>query len=279
MVNIFSPRYIFLIILVGLASAWTAQDREIFGLRDAIENDLGSGTTFYDWLKVDRTATDSEIAKAYRTLSRTLHPDKNPSKSATERFTRLGLVVKVLRGEARERYDFFLDKGFPRWKGTDYYYSRYRPGLVTVLIFLYFLAGMTQYTFLRLTANQHRKHMSMIIDEVKRQAWGDGIPSTQRKVVLPNGKTFMAYPGGDIALLDDGAEHPLNIEGIKNPALKDTILYKVPEYMYYRATGKTPLNGARVLGGKDDERSSAATKSKPKPKPALKVGSVRQKNK
>ena len=28
------------------------------------------------------------------------------------------------------RYDFFYKNGVPRWRGTGYYYSRFRPGLV-----------------------------------------------------------------------------------------------------------------------------------------------------
>lgn len=28
-----------------------------------------------------------------------------------------------------DRYDFFYKNGVPRWRGTGYYYSRFRPGL------------------------------------------------------------------------------------------------------------------------------------------------------
>jgi hypothetical protein len=28
-----------------------------------------------------------------------------------------------------QRYDFFYKNGVPKWRGTGYYYSRYRPGL------------------------------------------------------------------------------------------------------------------------------------------------------
>ena len=29
----------------------------------------------------------------------------------------------------RHRYDFFYKNGVPKWRGTGYYYSRFRPGL------------------------------------------------------------------------------------------------------------------------------------------------------
>lgn len=79
-------------------------------------------------------------------------PDKNPGvKGIQERFARLGVVASILRSEegrersvSREvtweyyfgltcslecRYDFFYKNGVPRWRGTGYYYSRFRPGL------------------------------------------------------------------------------------------------------------------------------------------------------
>jgi hypothetical protein len=33
------------------------------------------------------------------------------------------------------RYDFFYKNGVPKWRGTDYYYSRFRPGLGVSLDF------------------------------------------------------------------------------------------------------------------------------------------------
>ncbi len=83
-------------------------------------------------------------------------PDKNPGvKGVQERFARLGVIASILRSEdGRERsvsceitwlllgqpklmrlickirrYDFFYKNGVPRWRGTGYYYSRFRPGL------------------------------------------------------------------------------------------------------------------------------------------------------
>jgi hypothetical protein len=58
-------------------------------------------------------------------------PDKNPGvKGVHERFARLGVVSTILRKkESRERYDFFYKNGVPKWRGTGYYYSRFRPGL------------------------------------------------------------------------------------------------------------------------------------------------------
>ena len=42
------------------------------------------------------------------------------------------------------RYDFFYKNGVPKWRGTGYYYSRFRPGLgVRVLFCFGMLAALT----------------------------------------------------------------------------------------------------------------------------------------
>jgi curved DNA-binding protein CbpA len=250
--------------------SWSAQDREIFALRESVEGDIGKGSTFYDWLGLDRKADYDAIGKAYKKLSVKLHPDKNPSKGATERFSRLGLVYKILRGPDRERYDFFLDNGFPRWKGTDYYYSRYRPGVGTVLVFLYLLIGSAQYAFMYITSQQHRSHMTKIIDQAVVSA---GVSSTKRKVVLENGKVFMVYPEGSVFLVENDIEFRLSIEDIRLPTWKDTIIYRLPFWLYCKCSGKEyePEQKEPVSGSSHQEKKT------PKPKPATKIGAVRRK--
>lgn len=62
---------------------------------------------YYAALGVGKTATASEIKKAYRKLARDLHPDKNPgNKQAEERFKDVSEAYDVLSDEARRKeYD------------------------------------------------------------------------------------------------------------------------------------------------------------------------------
>lgn len=268
------------------ASAWSPLDHEIFKLNDQVTRDLGAKTSFYDWLEVSPKATAEDIHKAYKRISRRIHPDKvarsgskKEYKEATERFTRLGLINQILRTtDSKERYDFFLEHGFPRWKGSDYFYTRYRPGLGFVLVFLLLLIGTGQYVAKRITASQHRKHMSMIISDAKAAAWPGGLPeSGKRKIGFPNGKVFMVYPDGTVCLVEDNHEFPLNLSEIEDPTWKDTIIYTLPLRLYEKVF--PPKDSGKASGTQSAETDSPETEEKPKakPKPAVKTGGRRRK--
>lgn len=62
---------------------------------------------YYKVLGVSKTASDAEIKKAFRKLSRKYHPDQNPgNKTAEEKFKELSEANTVLSNKAeREKYD------------------------------------------------------------------------------------------------------------------------------------------------------------------------------
>jgi curved DNA-binding protein CbpA len=66
-------------------------------------------TNLYEVLKVEKTASREEIAKAYRTLARKFHPDKNPGDTtAAEKFKEISAAYEVLGSldpQVREQYD------------------------------------------------------------------------------------------------------------------------------------------------------------------------------
>ncbi|KIN03967.1 hypothetical protein OIDMADRAFT_178040 [Oidiodendron maius Zn] len=202
--------------LLALVAAWSKEDQEIFRLRAEVEASEGEGVTFYDFVGVSRSASQDEINKAYRKKSKLLHPDKvkqqfiadkstskpkskgdskkpgvnvskGPSKSeiraaakaASDRFARLGIVTNILRGEGRDRYDRFLANGFPTWKGTGYYYARFRPGLGTVLTGLFvFVGGGGHWLALYMSWHRQQEFVQRYIKFARHAAWGDnlGIP-------------------------------------------------------------------------------------------------------
>lgn len=168
--------------------------------------------TFYDFLGITPSANQADINTAYKKRSRVLHPDKvkqkfiadkttgrgkpknkkkpgvtvskGPSKSeinaaakaASDRFARLGLITNVLRGPGRERYDHFLNNGFPKWKGTGYYYARFRPGLGSVLVGLFiFVGGGGHWIALHLSWKRQQDFVTRYIKFARHQAWGDNL--------------------------------------------------------------------------------------------------------
>ncbi|KAJ5585298.1 uncharacterized protein N7459_005098 [Penicillium hispanicum] len=214
------------LVFVSLVAAWTKEDYEIFRLRDELAISEGPNVTFYDFLEIRPNANQEQITKAHRQKSRTLHPDKvkrafvanyskdkakakttkpgvhvssGPSKreidaavkAANARSAHLNLVANVLRGPSRARYDHFLKNGFPLWKGTGYYYSRFRPGLGSVLMGLFVVfGGAAHYGALILGWKRQREFVDRYIRQARRAAWGDdlgvrGIPGIDAGATAP----------------------------------------------------------------------------------------------
>ncbi|KAH0499464.1 hypothetical protein TgHK011_006661 [Trichoderma gracile] len=199
-------------LLTPLAAAWSKEDREIFRIRDEIAaHESDPAASFYDILGVTPSASQDDINKAYRKKSRSLHPDKvkqqlraekaqadkkkgaaggsaassskGPTqaeirkavKEASERQARLSLIANILRGPARDRYDHFLANGFPLWKGTDYYYNRYRPGLGTVLVGVFMMGGgAIHYLALYMSWKRQREFVERYVTFARNAAWGNG---------------------------------------------------------------------------------------------------------
>ena len=167
------------------------------------------------------SASQDDILKAFRKKSRLLHPDKakqsfiasrakatsktilgqknkkpgvhvnkRPSESeiqaavkkASDRYARLGVIAEILKGSGRERYDHFLKNGFPKWRGTGYYYARFRPGLGTVLVGLFmFGGGLVHYGAMYISWQRQKDFAERYIRNARKTAWGDesgvgGIP-------------------------------------------------------------------------------------------------------
>jgi curved DNA-binding protein CbpA len=237
--------------------------------------------TFYDFLGISKNANQDEINKGYRKKSRILHPDKvkqkfiadkstgkgkskskkpgvhvnkGPTsaelkaftKAASDRFARLGIVTNILRGPGRERYDHFLANGFPKWKGTGYYYSRFRPGLGSVLAGLFvFVGGGGHWLALYMSWKRQQEFVGRYIKFARHAAWGDnlGIPG------LDNAGTGTATP---VSAAEDSDGQPLNRRQRRmqeKDARKDKSDKKTPKGVKAAKASPTatPPTGARGL--------------------------------
>lgn len=223
-------------VVISYHSDPQSTDQEIFRLRDEVEASEGPGVSFYDFLGITPSASQDDINKALKKKARTLHPDKvkqqfiadkstgkdakkdgkpgvharkGPSKAeiaatakaASDRFARLGIVTNILRGAERKRYDHFLSNGFPKWKGTGYYYARFRPGLGTVLVGLFiFVGGGGHWIALFMSWKRQQEFVGRYIKFARHAAWGDALN-------IPGLEGTSTPPVGEDG---DGPQQPLN---------------------------------------------------------------------
>ncbi|KAI7851981.1 DnaJ domain-containing protein [Circinella umbellata] len=232
--------------------AWEQADFEIFDLVDELEKSEGKDVNFYSWLNVSPSSTASDINKAYRKLSLRLHPDKNKKDAqAREKFARLGKIVAILRDSAkRERYDHFYKNGVPRWRGTGYYYARFRPGLGTVVVFLMLVSGGMQYIAGCINYYQEKKKIIGFVQDA-RAALTQNVPKSQgaptlgRSYVEVGGRVLRCEVKSDeyIIIHTSNDQEPvhLNTEWITKPTVTNNV-YFIKWFMslFYKLTGKQP---------------------------------------
>ncbi|CAK9780104.1 DnaJ-domain-containing protein [Cutaneotrichosporon oleaginosum] len=208
---------LFALICALTAYAFDALDHEVFDLVAALEASEGKGTSFYSFLGVEPSASNAQITKAYRKRSLELHPDKNPGvANIQERFARLGVIAQILRDSTkRERYNFYYKNGVPTWKGLGYAYSRWRPGLGFVLVFLTLLTSGLHYVVLRMNYTRDTRRVTYFTEAARKAASG---AKGRRKVRVPmvegmvGGESLELVVDGGTVLLPhaDGTATPLS---------------------------------------------------------------------
>lgn len=280
----------FVSISAVIAANWSPEDYEIFKLNDKLESDIGQGTTFYSWLNLPNgpRSTLEEINKAYRKISRKLHPDKfhsakkSAKKLAEERFQRLSAIGNILRDKnLKNRYDYFLKNGFPKWKGSGYFYSRFRPGMIMTLGFLFCVIGLFHYVALKINRNQDYKRIVALKNEIVKNAWNGSLPPADGsdRVIRHsgNGKDFLVNVAGEVSLMekdDKGSPilHPLDENDIDTDlGFTDTLFYKFPVWLYNKSIGRVtgeikPIVKAPKVRESKPEQNDTKPKKKSKNK-------------
>ncbi|WFC99907.1 hypothetical protein MYAM1_002653 [Malassezia yamatoensis] len=170
------------------ATQWSKEDIEIFELQHALEQIEGAGTNFYSIMGLKPSASLGDIRKAYREKSLEWHPDKNSGvANAYKRFEQLGLIHKILRDERRDRYNHFLTHGFPKWRNTGYYYERYRPGILSVLVLIVLLSVGAQYLVQTMNWRRDKERIENLRRSAYAVAWGAWFqtPADAKKGIKP----------------------------------------------------------------------------------------------
>lgn len=232
------------------------------------------------------------------------------------------------------------------WKGTGYYYSRFRPGLGSVLTgLLLVFGGGGHYLALVLGWKRQREFVDRYIRQARRAAWGDELgvhgipgldsasataPSTQggdsdampvnrrqkrmmergnrkdgkkgakaardsgtstptesagptgerKRVVAENGKMLIVDSTGNVFLEEeteegDRQEFLLDIDEIRRPTVRDTMLFQVPIWCFQKSVGR--LTGSSQAGDLDvDEEPEEIVERE---EPRVRSGSSRRRGK
>ncbi|KAL3319443.1 60S ribosomal protein L5 [Cichlidogyrus casuarinus] len=102
--------------------AFETEEMQMFDLVEDVK------ISFYEFIGVPQDASASEIKKAYRKLSLSLHPDKNPDNpEVASKFRQLTSIYGILKDEnMREKYNNVLEYGLPDWRQPAFYYRQLR---------------------------------------------------------------------------------------------------------------------------------------------------------
>jgi len=206
--------------------AWEEKDFEIFDAHDAITKLRGPDATFYNVLEVEPNASVDTLNKAYRKISLTLHPDKNTNKKDRELYTQINLIINILRDKnARKRYDYFLKVGVPKWRGTGYYYSRYKPSIKFAgiaigvgICLMQILLSWTNYYTKKYRINSAKKELDVLtFQEVRKILRKEDIEITK--------EMFKSSTPSEI--LTTHSQYYV-FEEVEKPKITDIIIIKLP---------------------------------------------------
>lgn len=82
---------------------------------------------FYEMLGVPRTATETDLKKAYKKLALQFHPDKNKTPGASDAFKAIGKAFSVLSdAQKRKQYDNYGAESFEASGGAPSHRNTYR---------------------------------------------------------------------------------------------------------------------------------------------------------
>ncbi|KAA0191793.1 hypothetical protein HAZT_HAZT000897 [Hyalella azteca] len=136
------------IILIGPAHCWDSVQMEVFDVVEEVNQNFYElmGLAQLTWLyQID--ATVSDVKRAYRTLSKQIHPDKSDDPDAEIKFRQMVAVYEVLKDpERRQHYDNVLVNGLPDWRSPVFYFRRARKmSMLEISVILTVVISIAQY--------------------------------------------------------------------------------------------------------------------------------------
>jgi len=133
--------WLLFVLVIPAARCWESDEMDVFDVVEEVNQN------FYEVMEISPDAELSEIKKAYRRLSKVLHPDKNDAEDADVKFRQLVSIYEILKDNGkREIYDRVLVEGLPDWRSPIFYYRRARKmSMLEISIILTAVISVTQY--------------------------------------------------------------------------------------------------------------------------------------
>ncbi|AMD22678.1 HHL092Wp [Eremothecium sinecaudum] len=267
---VFRFTWCFVLLLATLAYCFTPDEIEIFQLQKELVDKYGSKMNFYKFLKLKNLdkATAKDITKQFRSLSKKYHPDKN--RNNRKLYERLTLVAKILgNGEKRKTYDYYLKYGFPEYnfaKGG-FVFKRSKLHAWIAVGFVYFACGIIHWVILKIQNNANKRRINGFLKEVKsyddtlglgekRLSFKYSQDSEEKQIMVRYGDVFVVQP--------DGTEAEITVKDVKDPGLRDTMLFTLPMWFCRRLKGIFVRNDTLVVqevekkGGKKPSKAAVS---------------------
>ena len=133
-------------------------------------------------------------------------------------------------------------------RGTNYLYTRWRPGIGSVVLFLIVVLSLAHYGAMMLTCQRQRSHFEELIREVRAKAWAvnNGLPTSSRKSIVleDTGREFVVEVDGSVAhVAPNGDLVWLNIDELPHAEWKNTFIMRLWHSLYRKITRKQqPVN-------------------------------------
>lgn len=240
-------KFIFLSILLGVVLCWSNEDIEIFKLQSLLKQFSPVSDSFYDLLSIDSKASIKEVSKKFKKLSLKYHPDKaGNGKEANDYYEFLQLASSILRdGQKKKIYDYYLNKGFPKYIDNKWGFYKFKPGTVFAFSVVLIIIGVFHYISLLISYNSNLKRTEKLVNEIKSMD-SNPMDFKEKRVIHPVlNKEFLIRVDGvflveKVGNWDDFTENFIRIDSsnLEKPDWRDSLFIRIPVYLWNSSIGR-----------------------------------------
>lgn len=158
----------------------------------------------------------------------------------------------------------------PRWRGTGYLYSRFRPGLGSVTVILLLIGAGMQYIAGQINYHQERRKILQFVSDARNQMIHDApkgrAPTLGRTYIEVGQRNMRCEVKGDNYLVvypDERTGEPvhLNTEWVAKPTVSGLFIVAWPKRLIYKILNKKEEVEEEIVEESVDEEEEEAKAS------------------